>query len=355
MFFILLLGVPINFNSMINQLICLEPGEFQWQKVEMPLRKKGEVILKIKWVGICGTDLHAFEGTQPFFSYPRVLGHEIGGEVLETDPDDTDLKVGDQVAVIPYIHCGNCAACQSGKTNCCENLSVLGVHKNGAMVEYITLPKQFVIKATDLPVKHLAMVEPLAIGAHGIRRAGVKENDFVLIIGAGPIGLAAMAFARIKGAKVIALDYNQNRLEFCQKKWQVEFVIHGSEDVQSRLMEITSGNMPEVVIDATGNLNAINQGFKYISHGGNYTLIGLQLGMLQMSHPDFHKREATLMSSRNATRQDFEFVIQCLKNQQIELSNYISREIAFTHLPEEFAAISNPDNRIIKAVVEICY
>jgi len=340
---------------MINQLTCLQPGEFQWQKVEKPLRQRGEVILKIKWIGICGTDLHAFEGTQPFFSYPRVLGHEIGGEIVETDPDELILKLGDQVAVISYTHCENCAACLAGKTNCCENLSVFGVHKDGAMVEYISIPTQFIIRANDLPLKHLAMVEPLAIGAHGIRRAGVKENEFVLIIGAGPIGLAAMAFARIKGAKVIALDFNQNRLDFCQNNWQVDFVIHGSEDVHSRLKEITSSNMPEIVIDATGNLNAINTGFNYLSHGGNYTLIGLQLGTVQISHPDFHKKEATLMSSRNATRQDFEFVIECLKNQQIDLSNYISREIAFTHLPEEFASISNPDNRIIKAVVEISY
>ncbi|MFM6949281.1 MAG: zinc-binding alcohol dehydrogenase family protein [Aquirufa sp.] len=337
---------------MINQLICLEPGKFHWQKVEKPKRKLGEVLIKVRWIGICGTDLHAFEGTQPFFSYPRVLGHEVSGEIVETEADEADFILGDQVAIIPYIHCGKCAACCSGKTNCCQTLSVIGVHQNGAMVEYISVPKQFVIRANDIPLKHLAMVEPLSIGAHGIRRAGVKENDFVLIIGAGPIGLAAMAFARIKGAQVIALDFNQNRLDFCQKEWQVDYVIHGKEDVSARLMEITAGTMPQIVIDATGNLNAINNGFQYLSHGGNYTLIGLQLGQIQLSHPDFHKKEGTLMSSRNATREDFEYVIECLRNQQIDLSNYISKEIDFMNLPQEFNEIPKPENKIIKAVVE---
>ena len=338
---------------MINQLCCSEPGKFQWQKVEKPIRKPGEVLIKVRWIGICGTDLHAFEGNQPFFSYPRVLGHEIAGEIIEIDSDEFELKLGDQVAVIPYIHCGNCAACCSGNTNCCQTLSVLGVHQNGAMVEFISIPKRFVLKANQILLKHLALVEPLSIGAHGIRRAGVKENDFVLVIGAGPIGLAAMAFARIKGAKVIALDFNQNRLDFCQNEWQVDFLIHGEEDVKARLMDITAGNMPEIVIDATGNQHAINNGFQYLSHGGNYTLIGLQLGNVQFQHPEFHKREATLMSSRNATRQDFDFVIECIQNQLIDLSAYISREINFYHLPEEFANISNPENKVIKALVEL--
>lgn len=337
----------------MNQLTCVEPGKFQWEIVKQPIRKPGEVLVRIKWIGICGTDLHAFEGTQPFFTYPRVLGHEISGEIVEVAHDETEFSVGDQVAIIPYIHCGKCGACISGKTNCCEKLSVLGVHSDGAMLEYIAISKSFIIRANDLPSMHLAMVEPLAIGAHGVRRAGVKTNDFVLIIGAGPIGLAAMAFARIKGAQVIALDFNQNRLDFCRDNWQVDFIIHGSEDVFSRLMEITSGNMPEIVIDATGNLNAINTGFKYLSHGGNYTLIGLQLGMLQMSHPEFHKREATLMSSRNATKQDFDFVLDCLRKKQIDLSSYISRKIHFSTLPEEFDEIVKPENKIIKAVVEM--
>jgi 2-desacetyl-2-hydroxyethyl bacteriochlorophyllide A dehydrogenase len=338
---------------MIRQLICTIPGKFEWQMVDMPKRKRGEVLLKIRYVGICGTDLHAFNGSQPFFSYPRVLGHEIAAEVIEFDPEETNFTIGDQVGVIPYLHCGDCSACLEGKTNCCLKLSVLGVHTDGAMVEYLSLPTQYLIKANDIAFKHVAMVEPLAIGAHGIRRAGVKLDDIVLIIGAGPIGLAAMAFARIQGAKVIALDFNQSRLDFCQNEWRVDHIIHGNENVIERLLQIGQGKMPNIVIDATGNLEAINNGFNYMSHGGIYTLIGLQLGEIKFSHPNFHQREGTLLSSRNATKQDFEFVLKCLRNNLIDLNKYISLKIPFNHLIEEFDGISNPENKIIKAVVEI--
>lgn len=338
---------------MMKQLICREPGKFEWNQVEKPIRKSGEILVKIKQIGICGTDLHAFEGTQPFFSYPRVLGHEFAAEVVEMDENEEELHVGDQVCVIPYLHCGHCSACHSGKTNCCSSLQVLGVHTDGAMTEFLSIPKQYVIKANDLTLDSLAMVEPLAIGAHGIRRAGVKQGDVVLVIGAGPIGLAAMAFARIKGAQVIALDFNQSRLDFCLNHWQVDHIIHGKEDIKLRLLDITRGSMPEIVIDATGNLGAINNGFNYMAHAGTYTLIGLQLGEIKFLHPDFHKKEGTLMSSRNATQEDFEFVIDCLQKNKLNLNSYITHKIPFDKLPEQFADISKPENKVIKAVVVV--
>jgi 2-desacetyl-2-hydroxyethyl bacteriochlorophyllide A dehydrogenase len=337
---------------MMNQLICLEPRKFEWRFVPKPIRKSGEILIKIKFLGICGTDLHAFDGNQPFFNYPRVLGHEIAAEIVEMEEDEKDFFLGDQVSVIPYLHCGKCHACLSEKTNCCTSLSVLGVHQDGAMCEFLSLPKKHLTLANNLPLEHVAMVEPLAIGAHGIRRAGVKAGSYVLVIGAGPIGLAAMAFARIKGAHVIALDFNQNRLDFCQKEWQVNEVINGKEDVFQRLHQITAGVMPEFIIDATGNQNAINTGFKYMSHAGTYVLIGLQLGEVTFSHPDFHKKEGTLMSSRNANVEDFEFVLTCLKNQQIDLTKYVNHQIPFSQLMEKFADISMPENKVIKAIVK---
>jgi 2-desacetyl-2-hydroxyethyl bacteriochlorophyllide A dehydrogenase len=337
---------------MMKQLICLKPTKFEWRFVPKPNRKSGEILVKIRFLGICGTDLHAFDGKQPFFNYPRVLGHEIAAEIVEMDEDEKDFSLGDQVSVIPYLNCDKCHACQLGKSNCCTSLSVLGVHQDGGMCEYLSIPKKYLVLANNLPLEHVALVEPLAIGAHGIRRAGVKAGSYVLVIGAGPIGLAAMAFARINGAHVIALDFNPNRLDFCQKEWLVKDVIHGDEDVFQRLHELTEGVMPEFVIDATGNLNAIITGFRYMAHAGIYVLIGLQLGDISFSHPDFHKKEGTLMSSRNANVEDFDFVLKCLENKLIDLNKYGNHQISFDQLIEEFKGISLPENKVIKAIVK---
>lgn len=337
----------------MKTLVCNEPGQFEYKSEEKPLLEKDQSIIKIKRIGICGTDLHAFEGTQPFFEYPRILGHELAGELIEFD-NAPGFKTGEAVTFVPYFNCGHCIACRSGKPNCCVNIKVCGVHCNGGMREYLSVPSSSLVHGEGLSFDELALVEPLAIGAHGIRRAEVKEGEFVLIVGAGPIGLGTMEFARIAGAKVIALDVNDNRLQFCKNKLKVEHTINASApDISEQLYNITNGDMPTVVIDATGNLKAINNAFKYMSHGGKYVLIGLQKGDICFSHPEFHKREATLMSSRNATRADFEHVIASMKNKQVDPTTYITHRVAFNAVKDEFEQWLNPFNGVIKAMVEV--
>ncbi|MEJ7736437.1 MAG: zinc-binding alcohol dehydrogenase family protein [Chitinophagaceae bacterium] len=337
----------------MKTLVCIEPGYFEYQSVAKPELTKGNAIIKIKRIGICGTDLHAFKGTQPYFEYPRILGHELAGELVEAD-DAPGFKIGEAVTFIPYFSCGECVACRMEKPNCCSKIKVCGVHQHGGMVEYLSVPSSSLVHGEGLSFDELALVEPLSIGAHAVRRAAIKKGEYVLVMGAGPIGLGAMEFARLAGANVIALDINDTRLQFCKDNIKVSHVVNGLEpDVIQQLMDITNADMPTVVIDATGNLKAINNGFQYIAHGGSYMLIGLQKEEICFSHPEFHKREAVLMSSRNATREDFNYVIEAIKNKLISPVTFITQSVLFDNIREEFNHLLDSDNGVIKAMVEM--
>lgn len=334
----------------MKALICTEPRKLEYASVKYPQLQPGKAIIKIKRIGVCGTDLHAFEGTQPFFEYPRILGHELSGELIDAG-NAPGFELGEAVTFLPYYNCGNCIACRMGKTNCCMFLKVCGVHTDGGMVEYLSIPSTSLMHGRGLSYEQLALVEPLAIGAHGIRRATIQPNEFVLVVGAGPIGLATIAFAKIAGARVIALDTNLDRLQFCKNKMHVEFIIDArANDVSQQIADITNGDMPMVVVDATGNLQAIKRSFSYMAHGGRYILIGLQKEDISFNHPEFHKREGTLMSSRNATRKDFEQVISCIRNGTMDPSNFITHKVEFGKVKEEFESWLHPANGVIKAM-----
>jgi 2-desacetyl-2-hydroxyethyl bacteriochlorophyllide A dehydrogenase len=337
----------------MKTLVCIKPGKFEFKTAKKPEIAEGRSIIKIRRIGICGTDLHAFEGTQPFFEYPRILGHELSGELVAID-GAPDFSVGEGVTFIPYFSCGKCIACRSFKPNCCVNLKVSGVHQDGGMAEYLSVPSSSLVHNEGLDFDVLALVEPLAIGAHAVVRAEVKPGEYVLVAGAGPIGLGTMEFARIAGGKVIALDVNSNRLAFCRDRLKVEHIINaGDMDVMQQLLSITGNDMPTVVIDATGNLLAIQNAFQYIAHGGRYVMIGIQKGDVCLSHPEFHKREATLMSSRNATRANFEQVIGCMKRGQISPITYITHKVFFSDVKDQFTQWLDPANGVIKVMVEM--
>ncbi|WP_447642936.1 MULTISPECIES: zinc-binding alcohol dehydrogenase family protein [Chitinophagaceae] len=334
----------------MKALICTSPRHFEYKDIVAPILKTGYSIIKVKRIGICGTDLHAFEGSQPYFSYPRILGHELAGEFVEGNA--AGFVPGDKVTLIPYFNCGHCIACRSGKPNCCVSMQVCGVHIDGGMVEYLQVPSYSLIRCNDLSFDQLALVEPLAIGAHGVRRAAVRKDEFVLVVGAGPIGLGTMEFARIAGAHVIALDVNEDRLRFCKEQLGVHYIVNGRKDnVVERLQAITNGDMPTVVIDATGNQMAINASFQYMAHGARYVLIGLQKGDINCSHPEFHKREGTLMSSRNATREDFDHVIASMRGGLVNPANYITHIVSFEDVAQQFASWLDPASKVIKAMV----
>jgi 2-desacetyl-2-hydroxyethyl bacteriochlorophyllide A dehydrogenase len=337
----------------MKTLVCLEPGSFSYEERDMPISKEEYAIIRIKRIGICGTDLHAYEGTQPYFEYPRILGHELSGELVETG-GAAGFEVGDAVSFIPYFNCGTCIACRNGTPNCCSSIKVFGVHIDGGFADYVSVPTYSLLKSGGLGYDELCLVEPFSIGAHAVRRAEIKQGEYALVVGAGPIGLGIAEFARIAGANVIVMDVNEDRLSFCANKLNLPFTINPKKtNAFEALKKITSGDMPTLVFDATGNLNAINNSFQFIAHGARYILVGLQKGEISFSHPEFHKREATLMSSRNATRIDFEHVINSISTGMINPLNYITHRVSFNDVKDQFASWLNPETGVIKAVVEM--
>ena len=331
-------------------LTCTSPGHFEYRTGKPPDLEKGHAIIKVKRIGICGTDLHAFEGTQPYFTYPRILGHELSGELVDCDGVE-GFRKGEIVTFIPYFYCGKCIACRSGRTNCCAQLKVCGVHVDGGMVEYLSVPSYSLVHGEALSEDALALIEPLSIGAHAVQRAAVQPGEFVLVIGAGPIGLGVMEFARLAGGQVIAMDINPQRLNFCKSKAQ--HCLLAGPDALENLRGITSNDMPAVVIDATGSQKAINNAFQYMAHSARFILVGLQKENITFSHPEFHKREGTLMSSRNATRKDFVNVIDSLKSKKIDATTFITHRVSFDRVKDEFPGWLEPAAGVIKAMVEV--
>ncbi|WP_186162881.1 zinc-binding alcohol dehydrogenase family protein [Burkholderia gladioli] len=332
-------------------VICESPGVLRAHQSELPERKAGEVLLRVSRVGICGTDLHIFTGNQPYLEYPRVMGHELSGVVVEAD-GDAGLAAGDGVYVMPYLSCGHCVACRQGKTNCCVNIKVLGVHRDGAMTEYLSVPAQFVHKAEGVSLDQAAMLEFLAIGAHAVRRARVEAGQRVLVVGAGPIGMAAMIFAKLRGGKVVCLDTRADRLEFCRSQLDVDAAVPVGPDDTARLSSLTNGEFFDVVFDATGNVDAMNRGFGFVAHGGAYTLISIVPGTISFSDPEFHKRETTLLASRNATAEDFETVLEAMRAGRIPDQALNTHRLRLAELPDTFPRLLEPGQTVVKALVE---
>ncbi|AOH55165.1 alcohol dehydrogenase [Peribacillus muralis] len=337
----------------MKSIVCEKPYAFKMIEMEKPVPNKQEALIQIRRIGICGTDIHAFGGNQPFFSYPRILGHELSGYIEEIPENPEGLKNGDQVAIIPYLNCGKCMACSVGKTNCCKDMKVLGVHAEGGMSEWITVPYDHLVKTEGLTLDQSAMIEPLSIGAHAVRRAAIHEGEFALVIGAGPIGLGVMAFAKEKGAKVIVMDVNDERLAFARKWAKVDHTLNVLENPLDKLAELTNGDMPSVVFDATGNAKSMMNSFKYPAHGGRLIYVGLVKSDICFNDPDFHSKELTLMGSRNATRQDFNDVVDTLKNNRLDLSMYITHRAQLDELINQFEGWLAPEAKMIKAIVEM--
>lgn len=303
----------------------------------MPEPAAGKAILRIRRVGICGTDLHGYEGTQPFFNYPRILGHELSGELVDTG-GAPEFKVGDTVTMIPYHSCGHCHACRNGKPNCCETISVCGVHEDGGMRGYFQVPVGSLLPSHGLDLDRLALTEPLAVAAHGVRRGGVKAGETVLVVGAGPIGIGLAWFAKLAGARVLLSERHPGRMAFAQKVVEAEAYFDPAEgDLRNALSRHTLGTMPDVIFDATGNLKAMEASFSLMSHGGRFVLVGLQREAIHFSHPEFHKREATLMSSRNATREDFDHVLHAVSSGRIDPLRMITDRVDFDAVPDAFS------------------
>lgn len=336
---------------MMDAVVCVAPGQLALERRPIPLRGDHEVLIRVRNVGICGTDMHIVRGTQPYLSYPRIMGHELSGEVVEA-PRDSLLKAGDPVYVMPYLSCGRCAACRKQRTNCCMNLEVLGVHRDGAMAEFLCVPASFAFKAEGVSLAEAAMIEFLAIGAHAVRRAQMQAGCKVLVVGAGPIGIAAGLFAKLSGAEVTALDGRHDRLDFCRDVLGLSHIAQLDQHTAERLKDLTGGTYFDVVFDATGNARAMEDGFAYVGHGGSYVLVSIVNADISFSDPEFHRREMTLLGSRNATAGDFERVLQAMWQGQVPTQALNTHRVALARLPEVMPSWMTPSAGIIKGIVE---
>ncbi len=336
----------------MRAILCEEPGRLVLVERPAPAPAPGEVLVRIGRAGVCGTDFHIFRGKQPFLEYPRVIGHELAGEIVQAPPGSS-LSPGQRVAIIPYIACMSCVACRRGKTNCCQRIRVLGVHVDGGLCDFLAVPERNVLPVDDLPLDHAAMIEFLAISAHGVRRAAPGAGDRTLVIGAGPIGMAAMIFAKVRGAQVTALDVRADRLALCRAKLDADATVEAGADTDEALEAITGGDFYDLVIDATGNAASMERGFGYVAHGGTYVFLGIVQGSLSFSDPEFHKRETTLLASRNATREDFEEVLAAIRAGRVPTASLNTHRAPLEKVPELLPQWMSPDAGVVKALVEI--
>ena len=313
----------------------------------------GEARVRVHRIGICGTDISGYLGKMPFFSYPRIPGHELGVEVLAVGTGVTNVKPGDHCSVEPYINDPESYSSKKGKPNCCEKLQVLGVHRDGGMRTEFVLPARKLHVSSKLAFDQLALVETLAIGCHAVNRAEIQPGDSCLVIGAGPIGLATLEFVKLTGAKMIVLDMNDKRLDFCKRFMGVHHTITLSETLDKDLRDVTDGHLPDVVIDATGSSASMSSAFGLVAPGGKLVYVGITTDEVKFRHPIFHKVEGTLLCSRNALPADFRRIIGLIENGTIDTNPWISHRTSFDELPEVFPTFTKPETGVIKAIVEL--
>ncbi|NLS00983.1 zinc-binding alcohol dehydrogenase family protein [Rhizobium sp. P38BS-XIX] len=336
----------------MKTLICSEPGRLSLIERDVPTPAEGEVLVRIRRVGICGTDFHIFQGKHPFLEYPRVMGHELSGTV-ENANGSTRLKNGDNVYIVPYIACGKCVACRRGITNACQSLAVLGVHRDGGMTEFLCVPDENVVSAGKASLDEAAMIEFLAIGAHGVKRGGITAADRVLVVGSGPIGMSAIIFAKARGADVTVMDMREDRLAFTIASLGADRTLLANREAEAQAKHLTDGDFFDVVIDATGNSAAMQRGFNFVAHGGRYVLVSVVRDDITFSDPEFHKRETTLFASRNAQPDDFAEVVKQMENGRVPTSALNTHRGDLKNGAELFTDWLRPEAQVIKAILEI--
>jgi 2-desacetyl-2-hydroxyethyl bacteriochlorophyllide A dehydrogenase len=337
----------------MRTIVLEKPGKFSMVETELPEKPHpGEATVAVKCVGICGSDLHAYQGEQPFFNYPRIIGHEFAVEILAVGENYKGLAVGDRCSAEPYIKCGTCVACRRGKTNCCVNLKLLGVHIDGAMRERINVPLTNLHKSEKLPMDQLAIVEMLSVGAHAVRRAAPERREPALVIGTGPIGLSVATIAREAGAEVIVMDISERRLEFCRDVLHFDRAVDARTEPVPQLQLLCGGELPTLVFDCTGSRGSMMNSFNYVAHGGKLVFVGLFPGDITFQDPFFHAHEMTIMSSRNATTEDFLHVLSLLESGKIDVAPWITHRVSSLGLVDVFSQWTKPETGVLKAVVE---
>lgn len=323
-----------------------KPWNIEISDVQMPKTKEGEALLRVKSAGICGSDIGAFRGTNGLVSYPRIIGHEIAGEVISIPENNKNgIKPGDRVIVDPYLYCGHCYPCSIGRTNCCVDLKVLGVHVDGGMAEYFCHPADMLLKVPDdMPWDIIPLAEPLTIALHGIHRLNLKAGEHIAINGAGPIGLLAAMVALHYGAEPIMIDLVKERLDFA-KSLGVRYTINlREEDLVEKVSEYTNGRMAECVMEASGANSAIRATLDIVSHAGRIALTGWPKQETPIPTDMITRKEVDVRGARTSAG-EFPEAIDLIYHQKVDARRILTKVISIDEAPETIRDIEkNPGN-----------
>jgi len=333
-----------------------EPKSFRVIEIPEPgAPGPGDAVVRVARVGICGTDFSGYLGKMPFFSYPRIPGHELGVEVVAVGEGVTNVKPGDKASVEPYINCQKCYSCTRGHTNCCENHQTLGVHIDGGLRPRFTIPARKLHVSTKLSYEQLALVETLGIGLHAVNRSNPRADETVLVIGAGPIGLSVIEFAKLTGARIIVMDINEQRLRFVREKMGVTDTIAatGTEEDVKTFTDLTAGKLGNVVVDATGNSKSMIHAMNYVGFTGRLVWVGITQDELAFKQPLMHRREMSFLASRNAVSWEFTRIIRLIEAGVIDTKPWITHRAPFEAMIGEFPNWMKPEAGVVKAIVEM--
>lgn len=331
----------------------------QWKKIEIPYPgepQAGEALVRVHRMGVCGTDIACFLGKFPYFEFPRIPGHELGVEVIAVGENVSNVKVGDKCCVEPYLNCGQCYACQRGLSNCCEHNKTFGVMCDGGLTEQVILPAHKLHVAPNLSYEQAALVETLAIGCHAVDRANPQPNETVLIIGAGPIGLSVIEFAKLTGARILVADLSESRLRFVKENLpEVETVrFVGDDSDKTTIYELTGHRWADIVIDATGNNQSMVRSIEFTACVGKVVYVGITQQPLSIPHaPVLHRREISILASRNALPKDFPRIINLIEEGKINTQPWITHHANMDDVPDKFASWTDPNSGVIKAMISI--
>jgi 2-desacetyl-2-hydroxyethyl bacteriochlorophyllide A dehydrogenase len=315
----------------------------------------GQALVRTHRMGVCGTDVSCYLGTFPFFAFPRIPGHELGVEVLAVGADVEHVQPGDACSVEPYLHCGECIACRKGASNCCANLNVIGVMTDGGLCERFLIRADKLHPSKKLTMDQLALVETLAIGSHACSRASATSADRVLIIGAGPIGIATLEFVRLIGAEITIMDTNQARLEFVGRTYGIERLVEVSPENPGleATKALTDGDMYSLVIDATGNRFSMSGALHFVAPTGRLVYVGITQGEIAFPHPALHRHEVSLLASRNALPADFRRIITLIEDGAIDTDPWITHRTDLDHVLDDFDAFTLPGSGVLKAIIDV--
>lgn len=331
-----------------------KPWDVACVEMEKPVPKKGEALIKIMTAGVCGSDIGAFRGTNGLVSYPRVIGHELAGIIEQIDEDNPKgFKVGDHVIVDPYLYCGECYPCSIGRTNCCTDLKVLGVHVDGGMAEYFCHPADMLVKMPEgMDWILAAMAEPLTISLHGVHRGGLKAGEFCAIYGAGPIGLLAGMVAEAYGAHAILIDVVQERLDF-GKELGVEYVINSAKENPAEVIaKITNGTMAQLVMECTGANVCIRGTLDLVSNAGRITFTGWPKTETSLPTDLFTKKEIDIRGARTSAG-EFEEAIELITSGKVDVKKILTKTVTLDEAPETIIDIEKNPGNYMKVVVDL--